>query len=427
MNMSRLNLLLLLSAPALLAQSGATANDWLLPNLALRLSVDVANPGQTPVHALATVPVAKARAVAPEFPGRLAIAFLINPDGARTPATAIASQSDDLDGDGTPDQFEFPVSLAPGERRRVDIYYSTTLTDTIVWPKRVQAKHSYGYNRQVAAIESELIGYRTYGGFFLDMMGRSEGSLGLNNDTAAYVPIWSDLGTGRDVLHIGNSLGLGGIFLRRSDKLYQPPMNIPDYAHKPSPEMSPHYRVIAQGPLRAIFEAVLSDWNIDGDVVRLRAQYSIDANEPFVRCRFEAAPVQVAASHEYAVGVGIRDLPVESLSPGTGRIVLTGKQNERDGVIGLGLFFDPRHFAAPSQVKTRDESLNRAVIVNDRLIPGSAVRVQYTLCGAWSGSGIQDPGGYLAGLSEAITATVTVDGLRFARTPRPDRVDAEAQ
>ena len=57
------------------------------------------------------------------------------------------------------------------------MYYSTKLTDAVSYPKQVQAKHTYGYNREVAALESELIGYRTYGGFFLDFMGRSAGRL----------------------------------------------------------------------------------------------------------------------------------------------------------------------------------------------------------------------------------------------------------
>ena len=87
------------------------------------------------------------------------------------------------------------------------------------------------------------------------------------------------------MLHIGNTLGLGGMFLRRDGKIYQPPANVPTYAHKPSPEMVPHYRVLAQGPLRAIVEATLENWTIDGDVIRLRARYSIDAGESIVRCR----------------------------------------------------------------------------------------------------------------------------------------------
>ncbi len=244
-----IGLVFLTIAHGLAGQSSASnGGDWLLPNLALRVSLEVSNPGETGVHALATLPVSRVRSVAPDFPGRLAIAVILNPPGSPAPGAVVASQSDDLDGDGTADQFEFPVVMAPGERRRVDIYYSTTLDDTITWPKRVHAKHGYGYNREVAAFESELIGYRTYGGFFLDVMARLAGRPGLNNDAAGYVPLDRDLGTGRDVFHIGDSLGLGGIFLRRSGKLYQPPMNVPTYAHKPSPDMVPHYRVISQGP-----------------------------------------------------------------------------------------------------------------------------------------------------------------------------------
>jgi hypothetical protein len=409
-----------------------TSDDWLLPNFAFRLSVEVSNPGKTPVNALATVPVAKARIVAPNFPGRLAIAVLINTNGAggasgaERPATLIASQTDDLDGDGFPDQFEFPVQLAAGERRRVDIYYSTTLEDSIAWPKRVQAKHSYGYNRQVAALESELVGYRTYGGFFLDMQGRVAGHQGLNNDLAAYVPWRRDLGTGRDVFHIGNTLGLGGIFLRRDGKVYRPPMNVPDYAHKPSPEMVPHFRVIAQGPLRAIIETTLDDWRIANDLVRLKARYSIDAGEGFVGCRFEVIPLQIAQGHEYEVGIGIRNLPAQTLLPASGRLIVTGQQNSRDGIIGLGLYFAEDQFASTAPVQTA-ESPNQAVVHKTKLAPGQTVSAEYTAAGAWTGSGIENPGAFLRDLVEVIEARIEVGGFQFARTPRPDKVDAEAQ
>jgi hypothetical protein len=263
---------------------------------------------------------------------------ILNEPAAAAPAAIVASQADDLDGDGTPDQFEFPVKLAAGQHKRVDIYYSTTLEDTISWPKRASAKHSYGYNRQVAALESEAMGYRMYGGFFLDMQARTANRPGLYNDLAAYVPIRLDLLTGRDVFHIGDTLGLGGIFLRRGTRVYQPPMNVPDYAHKLSPEMVPHYRVIAQGPLRAIVEATLGEWIIDGDVVRLQARYSIDQSESFVRCRVEAIPIAIQNGHIYEAGVGIRDLPEEKSLPVSGRILITGRQNKRDGEIGLAVF-----------------------------------------------------------------------------------------
>jgi len=425
MTISRIAWLFLMGASALAAETTATGNEWLLPNFAYRLSVEVSNSGRMPVQALATVPVAKARAVAPDFPGRIAFAVVLNGAGSAQPVTIVASQADDLDGDGIPDQFEFPVSLAAGERRRVDIYYSTTLDDSISWPKQVQAKHSYGYNRQVAAIESELIGYRTYGGFFLDVQAREAGSRGLYNDFAAYVPPRLNFQKGRDVLHIGDTLGLGGIFLRRENRLYQPPMNVPDYAHKPSPEMVPHYRVIAQGPLRAIIETTLEPWTIDGDIVNLKAQYSIDAAKTFVRCRFEAIPIRVQPSHEYEVGIGIRDLPNESLLPAPGRLIVTGQQNQRDGKIGLALYFDEKQFWSSAPVRT-SESSNQAVVSKTQLKPGQAVSGEYTATAAWSGSGIKDPGTALAALTTAAAQHIDVGDFVFARNPHPENIDAES-
>lgn len=397
-------------------------DDWLLPNLGMRLSVQVSNPTQYPATTLATIPIVKAQSVAPNFPGSLAFALQLE----KTNATFLPSQTIDSDGDGTPDQFLFPVTLEAGEQKQIDIYYSTKLTDTISYPKKVHAKHSYGYNRQVAALESELIGYRTYGGFFLDFMGRLAGHSGLNNDLTGYVSIHRDLGTGRDVFHIGRTLGLGGIFLKRDGKIYQPPMNVPDYAHKPSPEIVPHYRVISQGPLRAIVETTLDDWNIEGDIVRLKTTYSIDAATSFVRCRFEAVPINLQPGHEYEVGVGVRQLPKGTTSLNPGQLIVTGKQNDRDGNIGLGLYYNPADFSNPIQAPTAEDN-NHAVIRNKKLAPGQSVSGEYAVSGAWSGSAIADPARSLADIAAAVSTRFETTNYRFQKTPRPDKEDAEAQ
>jgi hypothetical protein len=399
---------------------------WLLPNLDMRLSVQVWNPAKESAKALATISVDEARKVAPEFPGKLAFALAISKTGAPRPATFLPSQSDDLDGDGTPDQFEFPVSLAPGERRQIDIYYSSKLTDTVAYPKQVQAKHSYGYNREVAALESELIGYRTYGGFFLDFMGRSAGRPGLNNDLAGYVSIHRDLGAGRDVFHIGKTLGLGGVFLRREGRVFQPPMNVPTYAHKPSPATVPHYRVISQGPLRAIVEATLDDWAPDGDIIRLRAIYTIDAGASHVRCHVEATPVQMAAGRYYEIGVGLRELPAGSSANTPGQAIVTGRQNQRDGDIGLGLFYETKAFSPLTAVQT-EEGGNHGLVLREKLSAGQALAFDYSVAGAWSGSGIADLAKFLAEVGRSASTEVRAAEFRFAKTPRPDKVEAEAQ
>lgn len=418
-------LLIYLTAFSLASFQAASAEtEWLLPNFANRLSVEVKNPGKSSLQALVTLPMVKAQAVAPDFPGRLALAVLVDRNSGR-PAAIIASQVDDLDGDGSPDEFEFPVDLAPHSQCSVEIYYSTTLADSFPWPKRVSAKHSYGYNREVAALESESVGYRTYGGFFLDLHGRKAGGAGLWNDAAGYVPIERDLGTGRDVLHIGATLGLGGVFLRREGKIYQPPANVPTYAHKPSPEMVPHYRVLAQGPLRAIIEATLENWQIDTDVIRLQARYSIDAGERFVRCRVNEIPIKIAKDHEYEIGVGVRELPAGAVSSDPGQLVVTGRQNARDGEIGLAIYFDPGQYSSASAIYTPDGS-NRAVIGKVRLNRGSASEQTYAAAGAWSGSGIE-PGELLKHLRDKVEAHAEIGALTFARTPYPEKLEAEPQ
>jgi hypothetical protein len=421
--MKQLYWLLCLLAPAAGQQAGS---DWLLPNLEMRLSIQVSNSEKQPARTLAAISIADARRVAPEFPGRLAFALLLNKAGDARPATFLPSQTIDLDADRIPDEFVLPVELAAGERRQVDIYYSAKLSDTVSYPKRVNAKHSYGYNREVAALESELAGYRTYGGFFLDFMGRSAGLSGLNNDMAGYVPVFRDLGAGRDVFHIGKTLGLGGVFLRRDGKVWQPPMNVPTYTHKPPPVIVPHYRVISHGPLRAMVEATLDGWAPDGDQFRLRAIYSIDADTPVVRCHLEAIPVKMAAGHEYELGVGVRDLPSGGVAKTPGQIVVTGRQNPRDGDIGLGFFYDAEAFGPVVAVQT-EEGSNHAVIVRDKLTAGQAIAADYAIAGAWSGSGISDLRKFLADVGRANAARVETGQFRFTVTPRPDKLEAEAQ
>ena len=419
----KLGIAIALSGPM---QAAAMEAEWLLPNFSSRLSVQVRNNADVQLRGLATLRVAKAQAVAPNFPGRLALAVLVDRGNPAQPETIIASQSDDLDGDGSPDEFEFPVELAARSQCRVDIYYSETLEDRFSWPKRVGAKHSYGYNREVVALESELAGYRMYGGFFLDFHGRKAGANGLWNDAAAYVPVRRDLGTGRDVLHIGNTLGLGGIFLRRDENVYQPPMNVPTYAHKSSPGIVPRYRVVSEGPLRAIVEATLDDWAIGDDVFRLRGRYAVDAGENVVSCLVEVVPLRIASSHEYELGIGVRDLASGSVAASRGEIDVTGQQNARDGKIGLAIYFDPGMYSPASLVHTAD-GLNHAAIANQRVSPGQATSISYAAAGAWSGSGMENVAESLGNFRKQIAHVAEIAGLTFARTPHPEKVGAEPQ
>lgn len=400
------------------------SRDWALPNFAQRLDLTVTNPGKVPVRTLVTLRVLSTDRIAPGFPGTLAIVMEVNPPGSKFPAAVVPSQADDLDGDGTPDEFEFPISLGPAESRQVEIYYSTTLTGAIVYPKETHASHSYGYNHQTAALESELIGYRTYGGFLLDVEAH-RGQQGLYNDLIGFLAAHKNFAVGKDVFHVGDTLGLGGLFLRRNGRIYRPPFNVPDYAHKPSPEEVPHYRVVADGPIRSMIEAWMDGWTIGDDQVAIRARYSIDSREGFVRCRFQILPVNLNPGHTYEVGAGIRDLPGERRNDAPGRVELVGEQERNIGPLGLALYYDPTHAINGGNVAT-PESGNRVVIFNQRLEPGRAVSGSYAAAAAWSKSGVVEPLEFLAAEQRQVEARVEVSDERLEKTPQPQRINGEA-
>jgi hypothetical protein len=403
----------------LAALSAAQQTDpWLLPNFAQRLELEVSNPSSSPVDTLAVIPVPEAAQIALRFPGTLAIAVMPGPA-----VKILPTQADDLDGDGSPDEFVFPVRLEARETRTVHVYYSTTLRDSIPWPKRVHASHAFGYNRATVALESERIGYRTYGGFFLDIQARRESKPGLHNTLVGYFGSSNPSEIGQDIIHLGDTLGLGGIFLRDGNNVHRPPLNMPDYAHKPSPPVVPEYRVIADGPLRALVEARMKHWKIGSDEADVRALYSIAAGSEHVECRFRILPVQV--SKPYQAGAGIRHLPQIKLDHAAGRLALSGIQSAKIGALSLALYFDPAEADAREALMTKDGG-NECIVFRQRLEPGHAAEGRYWLAAAWSGAGIKDLLAHVAAIEKQARASVTVGKYRFTRTPNPQRIEGEA-
>jgi hypothetical protein len=417
----RTGLILLLAAMGL---AGAP-NDWLLPNFADRLEVQLTNPSNSEVRTLAVIPVPQAAQTALGFPGSLAIAVILSPAGSQYPITIVPSQADDLDGDGTPDEFVFPVQLAAHETRQAHIYFSTTLRDHMVYPKRVHAEHNYGYNHATVALESEQIGYRTYGGFFLDIQARAAGQPGLYNNFVGYLGSGRPSMAGRDIIHLGNTLGLGGIFLRQGSQVFRPPLNMPDYAHKPSPVEAPHYRVIADGPVRAVVEARMDRWTIGEDEVSLRAVYSIAADTSYVQCQIHVAALHMADGHTYEIGTGLRHLPDLKLSHAPGRLMLSGTQEAKVGPLAMALFHAPSDAALAEPLSTRDDR-NEIVVFGDRLRAGRAVDVRYQVAAAWSGSGIANLFEHLEQVEKQARGTVQLDGFKLTHTPLPARIEGEA-
>ena len=68
------------------------------------------------------------------------------------------------------------------------------------------------------------------------------------------------------------------------------------------------------------------------------------------------------------------------------QIIVTGRQNDRDGDVGIGIFFNPVLYHPPERVATHDGS-NHGIVANRKLRAGNTVALDYSVAGAWSGSG----------------------------------------
>jgi hypothetical protein len=389
---------------------------WALPNFSDRLEVEISNPGSDPVHTLAVVDTAKARAIAPGFPGTLAI---VADQTGRT--QYLPSQADAGDGGESSGDFVIAVDLPPRSQQILEIYYSSTLKQSLPWPKHVDATRSYGYNRATAALESELIGYRTYGGFYLDVQAHGKGQFGLFNSLIGFTSISSYAMEGEDVLHIGDTLGLGGLFLRTGTRVYRPPVNTPDYAHQAAKADEPTYRVLSNGPLRALVEADLPHWKIEGDEVALRAVYEMREGEENARCHVWIMPLHLTTSYE--VGAGIRELPQMNTVEGPSLVAVDGVQEQSTGRIALGLAFNPDSEHRAGRLIT-PEGANQIVLSTDSLRPDHGVSLTYRAAAAWQGSGWTNPAQHVVEVLRE-TPQPMVNLLRHESIPNPERLTSE--
>jgi pectinesterase len=197
------------------------------------------------------------------------------------PATAVAfeggkelvSQSLDLEGDGTAGLFLFQSDFEPGQTRS---FVVMNREEAGASPSPVDAR--FVFPRQDMAWESDRIAYRIYGSrlagdvnngidvwtkrvrypIVAKWYGANEGN------TSGKDTYHEDYGEGADFFSVGRSLGAGGCAILRDTRLWQPGL------------FSSH-RVIATGPVRAMFEVSYDSGMIDGKKFREVQRISLDA------------------------------------------------------------------------------------------------------------------------------------------------------
>jgi pectinesterase len=185
--------------------------------------------------------------------------------------TEVVSQVVDNDGDGQMDELIFQADFSPGESKRFSI--EARAPQPAPDKRRVYAVHTEP--RDDVAWESDRIAFRIYGqGLWkVDSLNSSGLDIWVKRTRDPIVDKWyakghddyhKDTGEGADFFDVGETLGAGGTGIWRNDKLYRA-LNFKTW------------RVIANGPVRAIFELQYQPWDAGGQRVSESKRVAIDA------------------------------------------------------------------------------------------------------------------------------------------------------
>jgi len=185
----------------------------------------------------------------------------------------VVSQVVDNDGNGTMDELIFQTTFGPSESKRFAIEAAAPAK-----PAQVRVYASHQDPRDDVAWENDRIAYRIYGqGLWkVDSLLSSGLDVWVKRVRTPIVEKWyakgqdeyhHDNGEGADFFDVGQTLGAGGTAIWRDGKMYRA-WNFKSW------------KIIANGPVRAIFELQYQPWDAgSGPRVTETKRVAIDAGQ----------------------------------------------------------------------------------------------------------------------------------------------------
>jgi hypothetical protein len=260
---------------------------------------------------------------------------------------AVLSQLVDTDGDESPDQLVFQCDFLPGETKafelRVGQRGSPTRADFLVYGRLVRERHDD------FAWENDRIAHRMYGPDLETWKQEPLTSSGVDvwvkrvprlviNDWYMVDDYHRDQGEGADLYSVGTSRGCGGLGIWANGQLY----------------VSRNFtasRVLANGPIRLVFELDYAPWDAGGGRVSETKRVVLDAGSQFdsFESTFKGAqgPLQV--------GIGIAKHAGGSLRVAEGSEWMETwepLQDGKSGHLGCAVVLSPGSQAAAESTET---------------------------------------------------------------------------
>ncbi len=317
----------------------------------------------------------------------------------------LLTQAVDTNDDGTFDELIFQADLGAREARRF------TLT---AGQRRIPAKDDFrAYGRFVRerrddfAWENDKVAHRMYGAalerWAQEPLTSSAVDVWVKRTPRLVVNDWymvddyhHDTGEGADLYSAGKTRGCGGSGIWKDGRLY-------------TSANFRNSRVLANGPIRVMFELTYLPWEAGGTPVAETKRISLDAGQHLNRFESTYTP---ALPQGAAVGIGIRiakgsDFPV---TPPAGVLRSWEPLTGNEGYLGCGVI-------APSMLETRKAEGDYLVIARP-----AGTTVVYYAGSAWDRAGeiktVADWDDYLTREAARIRTPVRVEwpGLQSGRS-----------
>ncbi|WP_224998977.1 DUF4861 domain-containing protein [Cesiribacter sp. SM1] len=216
----------------------------------------------------------------------------------------LASQTDDLDGDGQWDELFFVTSLPAGAKQQVMLHWVSSQPsytprtsvrfgkrsskDTPVQPKTIDTLNANALPKSIGyqpyqtdgpSWENDKVGFRHYfdGRNAKDLFGKrtsdiSPENVGINAEGAVEDNYHVMAPWGRDVLAVGNSVGIGGIALQAGVSLLRLGVTVDDSVNNIERSV---FNIVAEGPVRSIMDFKYQNWQAGSQSYNVHERTSI--------------------------------------------------------------------------------------------------------------------------------------------------------
>ena len=267
----------------------------------------------------------------------------------------IPSQIDDLDRDGTWDELALVCDFKAKEVKKFNVKFveaselpkftirtnvrlgvgtkekGYTGVDQAISPKGYTGV-PFMYQAESVSWENDIMGFRNYFDCrnAKDLFGKLEPGMIMDKlatmESGSYHKL-SDWGM--DVLHVGPSLGAGGLAIYHQDSLYR----------LGSTEKF-EFKVISRGPVRSIFDLKFSGWNVDGKMLDATERISVWAGKYYFQSDVTVSGIE--NEEELAIGIVTSYLkdkkPFEFIANNEFTAVATHDvQSMNEDYLGLGI------------------------------------------------------------------------------------------